>query len=164
MESLAEKVKSLAVKNKYAILVILIGAGFMLIPSSPSKDAPLPEQEMAAQRNPQEELEDILNQIEGVGKVSVLLTVLEGEQTLYAYDEDDNDANGSTSTRRDAVLVTDSQRNQSGLVLQRIPPVYQGAVVVCQGGDDPRVRLAVVDAVSNATGLGADRITVLKMK
>ncbi len=164
MESLAEKVKSLAVKNKYAILVVLIGAGLMLIPSSPSKDALPPEQETVAQRNPQEELEDILYQIEGVGKVSVLLTVLEGEQTLYAYDEDDNDANGSTSTRRDAVLVTDSQRNQSGLVLQRIPPVYQGAVVVCQGGDDPRVRLAVVDAVSNATGLGADRITVLKMK
>jgi len=42
--------------------------------------------------------------------------------------------------------------------------LYRGAVVVCQGGDNASVRLAVVEAVSNATGLTSDRITVLKMK
>jgi hypothetical protein len=42
--------------------------------------------------------------------------------------------------------------------------VYQGAVVLCQGAADAAVRLAVVEAVSKATGLGADKICVLKMK
>jgi stage III sporulation protein AG len=36
--------------------------------------------------------------------------------------------------------------------------------VICQGAADPAVRLAVVEAVADATGLGADRISVLKMK
>ena len=40
----------------------------------------------------------------------------------------------------------------------------EGAVVVCAGGDDAKVRLAVTRAVSAYTGLGSDRITVLKMR
>ena len=39
----------------------------------------------------------------------------------------------------------------------------EGAAVVCEGADDARVRLAVVNAVSAYTGLGSDRITVLTM-
>jgi stage III sporulation protein AG len=64
----------------------------------------------------------------------------------------------------DTVIITDSSRNESGLIRQVNPPVYLGAIVLCQGGDRPSVRLAIVDAVSKVTGLGADRISVLKMK
>ena len=39
-----------------------------------------------------------------------------------------------------------------------------GAVVVCRGADDPRVCLDVTNAVAAYTGLGCDRITVMKMK
>lgn len=39
-----------------------------------------------------------------------------------------------------------------------------GAVVVCAGADDPRVRLDVTNAVAAYTGLGSDKITVMKMK
>jgi hypothetical protein len=37
-------------------------------------------------------------------------------------------------------------------------------VIVCQGGDQPEVKLAVVEAVCDAVGLTADKISVLKMK
>ncbi len=40
----------------------------------------------------------------------------------------------------------------------------EGVVVVCAGGDSASVRLDVTRAVSVYTGLGADRITVLKME
>ena len=39
----------------------------------------------------------------------------------------------------------------------------EGAAVVCDGAGDAAVRLAVVQAVSNYTGLGSSRITVLPM-
>lgn len=35
--------------------------------------------------------------------------------------------------------------------------------MVCQGADNAAVRLAIVEAVSKVTGLGANRISVLKM-
>ena len=43
-------------------------------------------------------------------------------------------------------------------------PVYKGAVVVCEGADHASVKLNIVQAVSSLTGLGSDKITVLKMK
>ena len=38
-----------------------------------------------------------------------------------------------------------------------------GVVVVCQGAENPKVRLDILHAVASYTGFGSDRITVLKM-
>lgn len=40
----------------------------------------------------------------------------------------------------------------------------EGAVVVCRGCDSAKVRLDVTNAVMAYTGLGSDKITVMKMK
>ena len=40
----------------------------------------------------------------------------------------------------------------------------EGAVIVCSGGDDATARYLVTNAVSAYTGLGSDKITVMKMK
>ena len=48
------------------------------------------------------------------------------------------------------------------VVTQRRYPTYRGALVVCQGGDRPEVKLAVTEAVAALTGLSADRVTVAK--
>ena len=61
-------------------------------------------------------------------------------------------------------MITGQNKQETGLVRQVIPPTYMGVVVVCEGADNPSLKLAIVDAVSKATGLGADRISVLKMK
>ena len=50
------------------------------------------------------------------------------------------------------------------VVTEQTYPVYQGAVVVCQGASDSGVHLAVIEAVSVLTGLGSDRITVVQWK
>ena len=77
----------------------------------------------------------------------------------------DTQKNGeSSSTRQDTVLYTDDSRKEQGLVRQIIPPVYQGAVILCQGADSAQVRLSILQAVASATGLSTDKITVLKMK
>lgn len=38
-----------------------------------------------------------------------------------------------------------------------------GIVVVCQGANDPRVRLDIIRAVGSYTGFGSDKITILEM-
>lgn len=38
-----------------------------------------------------------------------------------------------------------------------------GVVVVCQGAENPMVRLDILHAVASYTGFGSDKITVLKM-
>ena len=112
----------------------------------------------------QEELEEVLSYIQGAGAVKVMLTVASGEQTVYQKNEDSTISDTSTSIQTEVVTVTDAERNEVGLIQQINPPRYLGAIILCQGADDPAVKLAISNAVSKITGLGTDRIAVLKMK
>lgn len=154
-------------KYRYVILVLLIGLGLMAIPSkSTTKETKATQNEASkpVQVAVDEKIEQTLSQIQGAGKVEVLLTVATGEETVYQTNEDASVSGETNHVKKDTVTVTDAQRNQTGLVRQVNPPHYLGAIVVCQGADSPTVQLAIVDAVSKVTGLGADRISVLKMK
>ena len=142
--------KELVRKYRYVLLVVLAGLFLMALPDGKNtKAAPEPA---AAETEPRQDLqtglEEILSQIQGAGRVRVLLTQREGERTVYQTDEDS----------------TSSDRSQTGLVQQVNPPTYLGAVIVCQGADSASVRLAIVSAVGSVTGLSTDKITVLKMK
>ena len=165
MEATAPKqrINALFGKYKYPILVALVGLGLMLLPSEPEPTEPV-EPSRTVEHSLEEKLEALLGRIEGAGQVSVLLTEKEGSQTLYQTDsQTDADDSGSRRTD-DTVLIEDENRTESGLVRQTLGPVYRGAVVLCQGADDPSVKLAVVEAVRCVTGLGADQISVQKMK
>lgn len=146
-------------KYRYVLLAALAGILLMVIPEKKPMPQPVPQESQAAS-DLEASLARILSQVEGAGTVEVLLTEQTGERTLYQTDEDTDEM----SVRRDTVVVTDADRQETGLIRQVDPPVYRGAVVVCRGGDQAQVRLALVEAVKSATGLSADRITVLKMK
>ena len=147
------KLRMVWTKYRYVLLVALAGLALMLLPGGGKKEAtPAPTE--VTQESLEDRLEDILGRIEGAGKVSVLLTEAQGGEVLYQTEGED----GKT------VLVTGADRSENGLIRTTQPPRYQGAVVVCEGADRAEVRLAVVDAVAKATGLGTDRITVLKME
>lgn len=160
-----EKVTSLLHRYRYGIVIIAIGFVLMSIPGKEnvSRNNQL-SVEAPTGDDTQIELQNILSQIKGVGRVEVMLTIAAGEQTIYEYDQDSSSGELSDSVRTDTVIITNENRVQQGLIQQIISPVYQGAIVVCQGGDQPSVQLAVVEAVSDVTGLTADKITVLKMK
>lgn len=149
---------------RYVLLVLFLGIVLMLLPQSKAaeegdKETPVPE--TVAEESLQEQLEQLLSIVQGAGKVRVLLTEAAGERVIYQTDGEENSQN---TKRTDTVILSDSGRAESGLVQQILPPTYQGAVILCQGADSAAVRLALIEAVSNATGLTSDRISVLKMK
>lgn len=164
MDAVMERMKALAGKYKYVLIVILAGLVLMLLPAKQEESPVSVDQQTVSQPDMQESLELILTKIQGVGKVKVLLTQAQGERTIYVFDESSSRSGDSESLKSDAVILTDAERAQKGMVSQVIPPVYLGAIVVCEGGDQASVRLAVVEAVCDATGLSADKISVLKMK
>ena len=153
-------------KYRYVVLILVIGVVLMLLPGgSDSDDPPIATTEPThISMDQTESLTQILSQIKGAGKVKVLLSLHAGEKTLYQTDQDSSTGADSGSVRYETVIVTDGDRAQHGLVQQTVAPEYRGAIVVCQGADDVSVRLAIVEAVSNVTGLGSERISVLKMK
>lgn len=154
-------------KYRYVMLVLLAGLVLMLLPSGEQKQeaaVPFSESTPEQERDLQASLGQILSMIEGAGKVQVLLTEATGQRTHYQTDEDISTGESSSDTRKETVVITNGSRAESGLVRQVDPPVYQGAIVICQGADSAAVRLAIVEAVANATGLSSNRISVLKMK
>ena len=147
-------------KYRSVLLIAIIGVMLMILPEK-SPDVLSQKTETKVQETDLEKsLVDILSQVSGAGKVDVLLAQIEGEETIYQCDENTNNEN----IDRDTVLVTNGTREETGLIRQVLSPVYRGAVIVCQGGDNSGVRLAIVEAVKSVTGLTSDRITVLKMK
>ena len=152
-------------KYRYILLVIVSGIFLMAIPEKEKTNITVPvEQVPAIRQDLQERLGITLSRIDGAGKVEVLLTQKEGERILYQTDEQHSSNASSDDTRKDTVLISGNERTEQGLVSQIIPPTYLGAVVLCQGADRAEIRLAVVEAVMDVTGLTSDRITVLKMK
>ena len=125
---------------------------------------PLEPPTVCAEKSLQEELEELLSQLDGAGKVTVLLSMESGSRTHYQTNSDQTKSQDSQDERSETVIVTSADRNEVGLVQQVDSPIYRGAVVLCQGGSDPGVKLAIVDAVSTATGLTTDKISVWKMK
>ena len=151
-------------KYRWAAIIILSGLLLMMIPNG--MDTPeSPAQEQTIQNTSlQQELEDLLEKLEGAGRVRVLLTPETGSETYYQTDTDENERLESRDKRTETVLISGTDRNETGLIRRVDPPVYLGAVILCQGSDKPQVKLAVVNAVSTATGLTSDKISVLKMK
>lgn len=159
LTAMKKRILSLVSRYRYAVLILVLGLVLVAMPTGTGKaQTPVPAEPEADTFC--KELEALLSQVRGAGKVKLLLTEAEGARTYYQTDEN---ASGE-SRKADTVILTDENRREQGLVIQVTPPVYQGAVVVCQGGDDPAVRLAIVQTLSKLTGLGSDRISVLKMK
>lgn len=153
-------------KYKYAVLVLVIGAVLMLLPSmqtSNLKKTVEPSQN-ASDYSVEDDLETILSCVKGVGKVKVMLKEVSGSETVYQTNQDISITENGSDTRIEVITVSDSERNELGLIKQVNPPVYQGAIILCEGADDPGIKLAITEAVSKITGLGADKIAVLKMK
>ena len=164
MDGIRQRLTTLAQRYKFVILVIAVGFLLMVLPTGEGNiEASQPEAQQVT-KDMDTLLEQILSQIEGVGKVRVMLTISRGEETVYIFNEDESSSGGSGSQRQEAVVITGREREQAGLVGFVIGPVYQGAIVVCQGGDQAGIRLQIVEAVCDATGLTADKVTVLKMK
>lgn len=161
-----DKILEFLKKYKYAVLILVLGLVLMTLPerSTQEQTSQEPTVQPETQLTTEDRLAEVLSQIQGVGKVRVLLTLSQGEETLYQTNNETVSSAESGTVRVETVIVSNADRGESGLIRQVNPPTFLGALIVCQGGDRPGVQLAVVDAVSKLTGLGSDQISVLKMK
>lgn len=163
-----EKAKAFLDKYKYVLLILLLGIVLMAIPEkSESESVAVPDSTYPEETQPEDfaaALEEILGQIQGAGEVRVLLSEETGAKTVYQTDTDSQTNDQSSSVRVETVIVSQGSGVQGALVVQVNPGTYRGAVVLCQGADDPAIKLQILDAVSKATGLGTHQISVLKLK
>ena len=173
----ARKIISALKKYKYAALVLVIGLALMLIPfgsekqqtkqqQTPSEPAAAEQQDYAQEMEAR--LTKMLLQIDGAGRVSVMLTLQTGAQTQYQTDtkitSEQTNSGTQTSEERKTVILSEGSAYDEAAISSVVYPQFQGALIVSEGADNAAVRWNIVSAVSSLTGLGTDKITVVKMK
>ena len=167
IKGLSKKLTDWIKKYKFIALIIIVGVLLMAIPTEKEDHDAIKSNNVVEATQTltlEEELAQILNQVKGAGKVKVMLTVAQGEEVIYQTNDTVSTDSEATKKDTDTVTVTDADRNQNGLIKQANPPVYLGAIIICQGADDPIVKLAITEAVARITGLKTNCISVLKMK
>jgi len=125
----------------------------------------------------EQKLEDTLSQIDGAGKVTVMLTLASGGDITVAQDSTTNsstttqtDSAGGTSTSKTDsadsknVITSDKNGNDSPLILNQSQPKVEGVIVMAEGGGDASIRYALTNAVAAVLGVDAYKIQVFKMK
>ena len=164
-----EKWTGLLKKYRLAALVVLLGVVLMLLPTGgkvqTSGDGGETLWETFSLEETEKRMAEVLGSVEGVGKVRVMLTLRSGETLSLA--EDSSSALGSGGdVRQDSQVLTVNRGSgrQEVVVTKRMYPTYQGAVVVCQGAGNSRVRLQVMETVAVLTGLSSERISVVQWK
>lgn len=159
-------------KYKAVLLVIAAGVICLLWPSGGGGEkeadftakASSVDQELQQLEAIQTEMEEILGHIQGVGQLQLMLTVDRGREQVLAGDTTLAYSGPTASPEdysRSSETVVLSGDGGSVVVTQEVWPKFRGALVVCQGAEDPAVQLEVIEAVSALTGLGSDKISVV---
>lgn len=165
MKWLGEKMGGAALWKKYrfVLLVLLLGVGLMLLPTGAGQqEEPQGDSwDTFSLEDTERKMAELLSRIQGAGKLEIMLTLKSSSQLYLAEDTDESSGQSDAQSRQETVTL-----NKGGyedvVVTRQVYPVYQGAVVVCQGADQSSVRLAITEAVSSLTGLSSDKISVIK--
>ena len=108
----------------------------------------------------EKQVKEILEQVEGVGKADVMLTLQASKEKVTLKDNKQDD----TKTEEETVLLDGESRESSPYVVQEIEPQIEGIVVVCSGGDSPAMQREIISAISALFPVERHKIKVMKSK
>ena len=125
----------------------------------------------------EERLETILSQIEGAGKVQVMITwKTNGEKIIekdrqnreeHVSEKDNQGGNRTTSTRdtQETTVYDSGNRNsseQEPYVSKELSPKAEGVIVIAPGGDDAVVVKNITEAVQALFEIDTHKIRIMK--
>ena len=124
----------------------------------------------------QQDLENILETMEGVGKVKVLINYAETSTTVAMYNEtktesttEETDTEGGrrnvTQTDTQKEIAYTSETGKSAPITEKIVmPIIEGAVITAEGAGNVNVKSNIISATQAVTGLATHKIQVFQMQ
>ena len=119
----------------------------------------------------EKKIEDIISDMLGGSKVTVMVTLESGSEFVYAdeikvnadikKDQGSLKTEQSDSNQKTYIVVKDSEGNETPLVITEKMPVIRGVVIVCESGEKSTVCAAVKLAVKAALDVDEDKICVV---
>lgn len=171
IEGLAKKFNT----DKKTAVVVLIGiAGIILLAATElMPSAEKAQKSHQAEETPiitcsqyekdvEERLAGILSEIEGAGRVSVMVTLESTVESVYAKEE--KQSGGENKNYEDEYVIIKTDDGESGMLLKTAQPQIRGVAVVCSGGSSAVVRQNITNTVTAVLGISAARVNITAMK
>ncbi len=121
-------------------------------------------------------LEQILEKIQGVGKVKVLITYSQTSQTVPMYNEDtsqkdteETDTSGGkrkiieTDVKKD-IIYEEADGEKVPITQSIISPKVEGAIITAEGAGNATTKANIIQAVEAVTGIASHKIQVFAME
>ncbi|MGN0467284.1 MAG: hypothetical protein ACI4GY_00990 [Acutalibacteraceae bacterium] len=111
----------------------------------------------------QNELESFLENIDGAGKVNVMITFDTDTETVYAKDTEENSSSQAQNEERkykSEHIIIKNDSGESGLEVKQIYPKVRGVAVICENADNPVIREQIVSAVCALFDINSTQISV----
>ncbi len=162
---LSDKGRKALIIGALAVMLLLLLSTVSCGGKTQSETSQPAENAAEIERTLEQRVKELVSQIDGVGEVSVMVTLDTVSERVYEKDY----KSGSTS-EGNSDSVRRSSENQTEVVLQgsskqplqigTIQPKVRGAAVVCVGAEDPIIREKVTYAVAKALNIGISRVYV----
>lgn len=171
-------------ERRVRILVAVGVLGMLLILfsqcSSSARDAPDETRENPVSsaeyiETLEKRLGSLISSIEGVGRAQVMVTLESSAQMVYATEEkvqtdrmqdvagdEQRREQVSDNSQSSLVLVDRGSGYKQPLIQTQLEPTIRGVVVACGGADNKVVNARIVDVVTTALGIGANRVCIVK--
>ena len=159
--NIIDKVKN----NKKLQYLLIIGASILLIlvfffsNSTTVKNTAKSFNENDYVNSLEDRLEHTLSMVEGVGKVSVVITIESGMETVLATKVIKTQTSSGVETKEEPIIV-----NGKTVVIKEKYPKIIGVMIVAEGAD----RIAVINKIQQATTslleIDVGQIEILKMR
>ena len=167
--------------KKIVVYILILGIIFMIIPrmfKSKGKKIDQVSSNQEFVNKIQNDLSNMVSNVAGAGKSKILVTLDEGEETIYATENkqntqtvtDEGSYNNQLLKRKvddngkKYITTRDSSGNETPLIVKRIEPKIRGAVVLCQGAGNKEVRENIIKLVSIALDISTNKICVAKFR
>lgn len=193
----SEEKKKKAVKKKIMwkdigfdkLLLILLAGITLVVFSIPDNKTKTPETETNPELKTvtvtndtyekllEERLSDLLSNVEGVGRVEVMITLKATSEKIVLtetpYTKNTTSEIDSEGGSRDTVEITQSETivyiegsdgTKTPYIIKEMEPEIEGIVVIAEGGDNIYTVKEIMGAVSALFNLPSHKIKVMKMK
>lgn len=107
----------------------------------------------------EDKLSKTLSQVEGAGRVSVIINVESGMQTILANKTIVNESANGKETETTPIIV-----NGKTVVLKELYPEITGVLIVAEGASNIAVRSKLQQATISLLDIDLNQIEILKMK
>lgn len=168
MKALLSRLLNLKKTDYIAILLIAAMALIVMVPIkeekkgeekiNQDKDIEASRTDITYEQSLEKKLENILKNIDGVGKVRVMITLSDdGEKNI------DKDVKESTEYVEKTTVIYENDDGGQPYIVSKKKPQIEGVLVVAEGGGQPQVNNDISSAIQALFDVEMHKIKVAKM-